>query len=208
VEKIIDLIWSYIKHGLDFVLVKFVGPLFSVIGKTLYFILLKPLALLQLPVFIQVIFIGILTGFLSIKIKKALKVQEKEEVFFKKFEKMRAVQKDFDLIKDWKMRKVLYEATDKDLDEEYNTFIAQKFSHFGMVYLLPIFLTLFWLDSVFSSDYLESINGLPYTLVFPSEPFGLPGLSLPVTFFIGYISIQIIWARLQKKKKKNKNINA
>ncbi len=203
-EELIDIIWSNVKHGLDILFVRVIAPIFSAIGTLLYLILLKPLELLQLPIFLQVLIIGGLTGILSIYIKKMLRVTEKEQAFFEKFEKMKAVQKNFDLMEDWKARKVLYEASDKEIDEEYNTFIAQKFSHFGMVYLLPIFLTLFWLDTVYPASRLEALNGLPYTIIFPSQPFGLPGLSVPVTFFIGYIFVHLAWSRINKKRNKNR----
>ncbi len=204
-ENLAHILWEYVKHFLDLLFINVVAPVFSIIGKILHIFLIKPLDLLQLPIFLQIMIIGALTAILSIFIKKTLRVREKEEAFFKKFEKMKAVQKNFDLMEDWKTRKVLYEASDKEIDEEYNTFIAQRFANFGMVHLLPIFLTLFWLDTVYPASYLEAINGLPYTLVFPSQPLGLPGLSVPVTFFIGYLSVHLLWGRIQKKNRKTRD---
>lgn len=204
-EDLIQILWEHLRHILDLLFIHVIAPIFSIIGKVLRLLLIKPMTLLQLPIFLQIMIIGALTGMLSIYIKKRLKVREAEKAFFEKFEKMKAVQKNFDLMEDWKMRKVLYEASDQEIDEEYNTFIAQKFAHFGLVYLLPIFLTLFWLDTVYPATYLEAINGLPYTLVFPSEPLGLPGLSVPVTFFLGYIMVHLLWGRLQKRYK-NKSV--
>ncbi len=163
------------------------------LGEGLYGLTIAPLSRIGVPPFFQVLFIGLLAAGVSVTIKRVLKIEEKEALFQHRISKKQEIQKYLPALKDWKLKKVLLEATDDEIDEIYNTYIAYKFSWFGMVYLLPIFLTLFWLD------WLPDFRGPRFLLAFPENSLGIPGLSVPATFFLGYIPGLILLNRLRKR---------
>ncbi len=177
---------------LNWIWLHILTPVALAIGKGLEVAILKPLSEANLGPFGQVLVVGMLVGLLSMLIKKLLKTQEKEEAFRQLFEKKKQVEEGIRQIKDWKIKKVLYETSDEDIDEEYNKFISIKFAHFGLTYLLPIFLALYWLSCTFSPERLIEITGSVFLLKLPQNPIHLEGLSVPLTFFIGYFSIYII----------------
>ncbi|GEM_PF-733316 len=168
----------------------------NTLGDLLYRVTIAPLNNWGLPPFFQVILMGLLVAIISLTIKRLLKVHEKEALFLHRIRKKRRIEQYLPALKDWKLKKVLLEANDKDVDELYNTYIAYKFSWFGMVYLLPIFITLFWFDS------LMEFSGPVFLLLFPENSFGIPGLSVPATFFIGYISGLLLFSRFFKPKRR------
>ncbi len=191
---------------LNWIWLHILTPVALAVGKGLEVIILRPLSEAGLSPFGQVLVVGMLVGLLSMIIKRLLKTQEKEEAFRKLFEKKKEVEEGIRQIDDWKIKKVLYETSDEDIDEEYNKFISIKFAHFGLTYLLPIFLTLYWLSCVFSPEKLTEITGSIFLLKLPQNPIHLPGLSVPLTFFIGYFSSYTIKKTitiLSKKLKKS-----
>ncbi len=195
----VDRLWQMVQTLLDAIYYHVVGPLFGISAKGLEFFILKPLQLLGLPPFIQVAVIALLTGILSVFIKKALRVDEKEQAFIREFEKKKAEQENFKLLEDWKSRKLLYETSDGELDEMYNTYLSRRFAWFGMVYLLPVFLCLYWLDSNFSAEMLIDLHGSPYLLPLPPNFLGIPGLSTPLVFFVFYLFSIFFFGKLMPR---------
>ncbi len=188
-----------IVYLLNWIWVHILTPVASATGKGLEIMILKPLSGAGLDPFWQVLIVGVLTAFISIFIAKLLRTEAKEERFRKIFLEKKAIQENFKNVEDWKMKKVLYETSDSDLDEEYNNFVAQKFAHFGATYLLPIFLILFWLNLNFPVEKLMEITGSNFLLLLPKNPIHLKGLSVPVTFFIGYLPTITLGKRLIKR---------
>ncbi len=190
---------------LNWIWLHILTPVALAIGKGLEVIILRPLSEAGFNPFEQVLVVGILVGLLSMGIKKLLRTQEKEEAFRKLFVKKKKIEEGIRQIDDWKIKKLLYETSDEEIDEEYNKFISVKFAHFGLTYLLPIFLTLYWLSCIFTPEKLIEINGSIFLLKLPNNPLHLHGLSTPLTFFIGYIGVflikRIINSTIRKTKK-------
>ena len=166
------------------------------LGEGLYGLTIAPLSRIGVPPFFQILFIGFLAAGISFGLKKWLKIEEKEALFQSRISKKQEIQKYLPALKDWKLKKVLLEATDEDIDEIYNTYIAYKFSWFGMVYLLPIFLTLFWLD------WLPDFSGPRFLVEFPENSLGIPGLSVPATFFLGYLPGLMVLHRMKRRRQR------
>ncbi len=194
-----DKLWQIIQNLLDAIYYHVVAPVFGISAKGLDILILKPLYLLGVPPFLQIALIALLTGLLSVFLKRLLHVDEKEKAFRKAFAAKKAEQENFKLIEDWKAKKLLYETSDSELDEMYNTYISQRFAWFGIVYMLPIFLCLYWLDTRFSADMLIDLHGSPYVLPLPENPLGLPGLSTPLVFFVFYIFAIFSFGRLMPR---------
>ncbi len=172
-------------------------PIFSWLAGALQAVILEPLALAGVPVGLRVALVGGLVGLASLAIKRLLRVDEKERLFQHEFAMRRGEQADFGLVKDWKLQQVLYKASDQELDEMYNEFIAKKFAYFGMTYLVPIFLALYWLDWAYPREYLIARFGSPFAVQLPWKDF-LPGLSVPACFFVGFLGVIFLSRRLGK----------
>lgn len=176
-------------HILDWLWLGLVVPAAATLGELLAEVTLRPMTLLHIPPVVQVLAIGILTAFISMGIKKLLHIDEKEAEFLREIEMKREARELLRDVSDWKVKEVLQNATDSDIDEVYNTYISHKFAWFGITYLLPIFLTLFWLDT------RVEFSGMRFLLEFPQRPLGIPGLSVPMTFFTGYLSTLFVLRR-------------
>ena len=87
---------------------------------------------------------------------------------------------------DWKQREVLFRTSDNLIDEEFNTYLAQRFARQMMIYLIPIFMVLFWLSQIFppsvplqSRMWILGLNKMPISLIFlPSYAAVLIAVSL------------------------------
>jgi len=69
------------------------------------------------------------------------------------------------------------------------------------VYLLPVFLTLAWLNTVFTTSVLVARNGIPYVVSVPENRFGVQGLSVTAIFLLAYIFGLIAGFYMKKKIK-------
>jgi len=141
----LDFLYNAFLDIVDWIYGALIAPLFAFMSKALEQILLYPMDTVGIPIGVQIVIIGTLAAILSQMLRKALRVDKKEEAFRKMFMEKKAEQEHFKMISDWKKRQLLYETSDKELDELFNTYLAQRFSRYGLIYLLPIFLTLFWL---------------------------------------------------------------
>lgn len=186
---------------LDSIYFGIISPVFSFLSGGLELILLEPLRMLQLPVALQVVWVSIFAAALSIYVRKLIKVEEKEAAFKAQFTAKRSKHEDLKLISDWKSREKFAKAIDDDIDEDFNTYLAGRFSRYGMAYLLPIFMTLFWLDGIITDTF---IIALP-------ESTGYQGISTQIVFLSAYCTALFIYFRRRKnrlKKAAMQNISA
>lgn len=176
----------------DWLVAHGIAPLFSLLGRGFKLLLLTPLAAGHFPPWGQVMIIAMLAGLLSCLLRRLLRVEERETAFREEFTGRKAEQGYLSGLPDWKTREVLIRASDEELDEHFNTYLAQRFAHYGMVYLLPLFFTLSWLSSVFPDDLLAARNGGPYLIMLPANGLGIQGLSLSTVFLAGYLATLLI----------------
>jgi uncharacterized membrane protein (DUF106 family) len=179
---------------LDLFYSKAVGPLFTLIGNGLDAVLLQPLQILHVPSPLQVVIIAILTGFLSIAIRSLMRVEEKDEAFRKKFAQGRESREELSLISDWKSRETFARVIDQDIDQDFNTYLAERFARHGIIYLLPIFLVLFWLQKALGS------SGILFSL--PDNSFGIQGIHVPFVFLLTYCVFLFVFFRRRRKMRR------
>jgi uncharacterized membrane protein (DUF106 family) len=172
---------------LDWLFDSLIRPLFTLIGSGLELIFLKPLELFHVPIFYQIVLAAMATALLSRFIRGCLKVEDKEQLFKEKFSAQRLQQKNIDLLEDWKMRDSLYRHTDKEIDEDFNTYLAQRFSRYMQVYMIPLFLSLYWMNTVFSVDELTSRLGSPYLIDLTERGWTMQGANVSVVFLVAYV---------------------
>jgi hypothetical protein len=186
VNGMILTILDTITGGLDWLFTVLVAPVFAGIAQGLDFLLLRPLSFLNIPIALQTIIIAALAGCLSLAIRALLNIEKKEGLFRERFVDKRIRQKNIELISDWKTRDAFYRTTDTDIDEDFNTYLAQRFARHTAAYLLPIFLTLYWLETALPKEKLVEVVGGPYALALPANGYGIEGLSVPFVFLVAY----------------------
>jgi len=144
------------------------------------------------------------TALLSRFLRRWLKVEEKEQLFKEKFTAQRSQQKNIDLLSDWKTRDSLYRYTDKEIDEDFNTYLAQRFARYMQVYMIPLFLSQYWLSTVFPLEKLISQLGSPYLIDLSAKGWTVQGLNTTVVFLVAYI-IGLISCHYGSKKIKRRS---
>lgn len=193
----------------DWLFAETISPIFRLVGEGLELLILKPLLLLHLPVSLQVAAVGVLTGIVSQIIRKVMRVEGKEAAFQRKFAARRSLQQPIDELEDWKARDMLYRASDRELDEHFNTYLAQRFARYVAVYLLPICLAMFWLETALPPGQLTvGSEGRAYVFVLPDKIFGIEGLSVSLVFLTAYILFHIVFFTVRKgwKSKWNRRL--
>jgi len=193
VEKIIGLF--------DWLYQALVGPFFAGIGWGLEWLVFRPLDSLHASVALQIVVVAVLTGLISLVIRRLVRSEEKDKAFRKAFAEKKAEQQNIDLLTDWKTRDLLYRTTDQDIDEGFNTYLAQRFSRHVAIYLLPIFSALFWLNGAFPADELLRRVGAPYVVVLPANGYGVDGLTVSFIFLLSYILALICLFQVRKFEK-------
>ena len=185
---------------LDWVWLGLIAPTASFMGDLLEMCTLAPMNTVGIPLVIQVAVIGGLAASLSICIKRLLKVEEKEAGYLEEIErKKHAAQDALSAIGDWKVKEVLQNASDSEIDEIYNTYISKKFAWFGSTYLVPVFITLFWLDT------RHRIGQHRFLVEFHDSSLGVPGLSVPLVFFFGYCMVLFLNRMMKRFKEADRN---
>ncbi|VAW37752.1 hypothetical protein MNBD_DELTA03-809 [hydrothermal vent metagenome] len=124
-----------------------------------------------------------------------LRVDEKTRRFNEEFSRKREEQQALQLITDKYSREALYRITDEELNARYNYFLAHHYARYVIIYMLPLFLTLAWLNQVYSA----AVLGNPFVIIIPLNNFGVQGLSVTFLFLLTYVISLIIGFRLQKK---------
>ena len=196
-----DIVIEKLTFMVDWLFESLICPFFSMIGWGLEFVVLKPLDSFHVPVIGQVLVVAVLTALLSWTLRHWLKMDEKDHKFNKGFAEERMKQKDIDLISDWKSRDALYRFTDKELDEDFNTYLAGKFARFMQAYMLPLFFVLYWLDDVvFPQAELVSRLGTFYLIDFSNKGWSVQGINLYGVFLLAYVISLIVLFRIKKQR--------
>ncbi len=189
-----EQLFKTISNLLDLLYFEVISPGFVLVARGLDILLIQPLQFLHIPPVVQIMFIAFLTGMLSMVIRHLLQVEEKEAVFKATFTKKKAAQDDLKLISDWKSRETFAKTIDNDIDQDFNSYLAERFARHGLVYLLPIFLSLFWLENA-----LES-SGILFHV--PENRFGIEGIYPQFVFLLTYCLVLFTYFRLRRKKRK------
>jgi len=176
----------------DALFVYVITPLFRGAGEGLAWLVLKPLALLHAPTWAQVVIVAGGTVAVSRFIRRLLRVEEKEAAYRRAFAEKKAQQAPLASLPDWKVRDALYRASDQEIDEGFNEYLAMRFAWYGLMHLLPIFLTLFWLER-YLAPVLPAEN---MVVVFSGNSGEVRGLSVPAVFLAVYLCGQAVasWA--------------
>ncbi len=187
-----ELFLNTISDLLDTLYFEIISPVFVVLGRGLDLLLIQPLQLLQIPPALQIICIASLTALLSLALRRLVRVEEKEAAFKAAFARKKAAQDDLKLISDWKSRETFAKTIDQDIDQDFNSYLAGRFAGHGIVYLLPIFLSLFWLEN----------SPLPSGILFylPDNRFGIEGIYPQFIFLVTYCGVLFTFFKLRRKK--------
>ena len=183
---------------LDFLFYRIIYPLILFIRNLFDLVILDTLTTLNLPPAWQVIIVAALTALAAFALRKWLKVEEKNKRFKKAFVAERKQRDTIGIIEDKKARDAMYESADQTIDEGFNTYLAQHYFHYVLVYLLPLFLVMAWLNSSLNEDILPTSSGQPYLFLLPSHPMGMDGISVTLLFLLSYILFLIIGFQLFK----------
>lgn len=170
-------------QAIDSLYTSLVSPFFNMLGHGLELILLKPMTFLHIPIVMQIILLAALTAAFSIFIRGKIGATEKEKKFQHRFQDLKKCQEPIGEITDWKQRDVLYRTSDNLIDEEFNTYLAQRFAQQMMIYLIPIFMVLFWLNQVFL-DAMPPLQSIKLLL-------GLKNIPISLIFLPSYVAVLI-----------------
>jgi len=191
-----------ISHILDWLFYDCITPVFIILGKLLSLIFIKPFVLFNTPLWLHIILLAVLMSFFSFYLRRLLKVEEKIQKFNKLFAEKRRRQQNLQYVSEKYSREALYRVTDDELNSDFNTYIAHHYARYVTVYMIPLFLVLAWLNSVFTDSYLISQFGIPFVLKVPENRFGMVGLSLSAIFLLTYVLCLIIGFHIMRRRKK------
>ena len=177
----------------------FIEPLFCIIRNGFDLVFLKTLSFLQIPPSGQVVIIAFLTASLASGMRKWLHVEEKNKKFRKDFVREKKRRDTIGIVKEQKIREAMYESADQSIDEDFNTYLAQHYFQYVLVYLLPLFLVMAWLNSSFGANVLPTAGGQTYLFLLASKPLGMQGVSVTLLFLLSYILFLILGFQLKKR---------
>ncbi len=184
---------------LDILFYDCIEPLFLFIRSGLDLVFLKPLSFLHIPPAGQVVIIASLTALLAFGLRKWLHVEEKNEQFRKDFVREKKRRDTIAIVKEKEIRDAMFESADKSIDEDFNTYLAQHYFQYVLVYLLPLFLVMAWLNSNFGATVLPTAEGKAYLFLLASKPMGMQGVSVTLLFLGSYILFLILGFQLKKR---------
>ncbi len=186
----IEAIIEALSRFADLLFFKIISPLFASLGQLLDLVILGPMRIVHAPVALQIIVVAVLAALFSLLLRRLVGVEAKEQAFRQTFVAQRAQRDELHQIEDWKIREQLTKTMDNEIDEEFNTYLAGRFARYGMVYLLPLFLLLFWLDNSVGTQISVTVPGL-----FEEEK-QLPSL---VVFLISYLASLMVFFQIRKR---------
>lgn len=189
---------EFINSQLDWLYFTVLVPLFTWGAHLLTLLLITPFINLKVPLLPHVAGLGTLLAILALGLRNLLQVEQKVAAFNTSFDAQRSRQQDLQLISDKRSRDALYRATDEDLNSSYNTFLAQHYARYVLIYLLPLFLSLAWLNSVFSQEYLYERLGQGSLVTLPPNGYGAQGLSVTFVFLVSYVLSLVIGFRVRR----------
>ncbi len=193
---------DFLNRILDILFYDCIEPLFQLLGRLLELIFIMPLAWLHVPITLHVILLAILVSFFSFWLRRRLNVEEKSERFKAIFHEKRRRQQDLQVISDKYSREALYKITDEDLNSDFNTYLAYHYARYMTVYMLPLFMIMGWLNSVFSEEMLLERFGSRFVIVLPENILGIPGLSVTLIYLLAYVVCLIIGFQILRRRKR------
>lgn len=187
---------------LDNLYFNFIAPFFSGLSGILETGLITPFSMLHLPILLQVILLALLLAVFSFTMRRLLHVEQKTRLFNERFAAKREKQQDLQLISDKYSRGALYRVTDEELNDEYNRFLAGHYARYVSIYLLPLFLILAWLNTIFTPEYLQKYHNTVFVVELPISSLGVEGLNVTFCFLIAYICWLILGFQSKKMFKR------
>jgi len=128
-----------------------------------------------------------------------LKVDAKNKEFREKFAAQKKMRDDIQIVENKKSRDAMYQSADQSIDEDFNTYLAQHYFRYVLVYMLPVFLVMAWLNSSLDEHVLPTVSGQAYLFLLPSKPFGMLGISVTLLFLLSYVLFLILGFQLKKR---------
>ncbi len=183
---------------LDTVFYNIVSPAMIGIRNILDLIFLTTLSSLHIPLFGQVLIVSICTVLFAFFLRRILKVDEKNRKFKKQFMAQKEKRDIIKIVEDKKVRDAMLQSADQSIDEDFNTYLAQHYFRYVLVYMLPVFLVMAWLNTSLDKTTLPMAGGQTYLLLLPSKPLGMDGISVTLLFLSSYVLFLIIGFQLKK----------
>ena len=190
----------------DYIFNNMVMPPFSVVSHLLSIITVDPMTRAGIPVALQITAFGALTALCSMLLGRIAGNAKDEAEFQKVFHEKISSQKDMTRLSDWKIKKILMEASDNELDEIFNEYIAGKYVRYATTYLIPITFAEIWLNHVFNASKLMDMNGVIWVLPLPDNSFGMEGISVSALFLATYLFFLFCFFILRRIINKQKKI--
>ena len=184
---------------LDFIFYRGVYPVLLFIRSIFDFVFLDTLSFLSISYSGQVVIIAICTVLFAFSLRKWLDVETKEKIFRKKFVAQKAERDNISIIPDKKNRDAMYTSADQSIDEDFNIYLAQHYFRYVLIYLLPLFLVMAWLNDSLDEQVLATISGHPYLFLTPSHPLGMEGVSVTLLYLLSYVLSLIIGFQIKKR---------
>lgn len=172
---------------LDMLYYNVIAPFFVVLAHLMTLLFIAPMTTIGLPIALQVTLLALATALFSLWLRQRLRVGEKVAAFNETFAAKRVRQQDLQLVTDKYTRSAMYEASDDELNDDYNTFLAHHYGRYVLIYLLPIFLVMAWLNQTFPAEMLRHSLGQPFVLALPANSYGVQGLSVTAIFLLSYL---------------------
>lgn len=184
---------------LDFIFYRAVYPLFLFIRSVFDGVFFGTMNFLSIPYSFQVVIIAILTVCFAFGLRKWLDVEAKELVFRKKFVAQKAERDNIAIVAEKKQRDAMYNSADQSIDEDFNVYLAQHYFRYVLIYLLPLFLVMAWLNNRLDEQVLTTISGHSYLYLTPSHPFGMEGISVTLLYLLSYVISLIAGFQIKKR---------
>jgi hypothetical protein len=135
-------------------------------------------------------------------------VDQKVRRFNELFAEKRRRQQDLQMIPEKYSREALYRITDEELNSDFNTYLAHHYARYVTVYMLPIFLVLAWLNSVFDTALLTSRYGSIYIVPFPANGLGVAGFSVTSLYLLTYVVCLIVGFQILRRRRRRRERDA
>ncbi len=184
---------------LDSLFYGFIQPSLQFVLNIFDLVFLDTLSFLSIPYSIQVVLIAIGTVCFAFFLRRWLDVEAKEKIFRKKFVAQKTERDNIAIIPDKKNRDAMFTSADQSIDEDFNTYLAQHYFRYVLIYLLPLFLVMAWLNNSLDEHVLPVASGQPYLCLLPSQPLGMQGVSVTLLFLLTYIASLIVGFQLKKR---------
>ena len=188
---------------LDTVFYNIISPLIIFIRNLLDLAILGTLSSLHIPPSGQIVIVAMLTVVFAFFLRWILKVDEKNIKFRKQFLAQKEKRDSIKIVADIKARDAMLQSADQSIDENFNTYLAQHYFRYVLVYMLPVFLVMAWLNSSFDNTILPMADGQTYLFLLPSRPLGMHGVSVTLLFLSSYVLFLTIGFQVKNWYAKN-----